>query len=287
MSGVLAKSNSRSASLLSDKQFDCVLELIYQLTGIAMTAAKRLLVERRIKKRMEALNFASFEEYFALLRRGDATEVELFTNAVTTNLTSFFRENHHFEFFREKFIPEIIRRERNSGKRMRVWSAGCSTGEEPYSIAITMREALRDIDAWDAKVLCTDIDSEVLKKCQLGVYSMDRIDGIAEHRVKKWFQIGSGELDGYVKARPELQDLLVIRKLNLIQPWPIRNQFDLIFCRNVMIYFDKSTQQNLVQRFAQHLIPGGYLIVGHSESLVRNTTQFELLGRTIYRKLAG
>ncbi|MEL7311419.1 MAG: protein-glutamate O-methyltransferase CheR [Pseudomonadota bacterium] len=287
MSSVLAKSDAKGqASLLTDKQFEYVMELIYQLTGIAMTAAKRLLVERRIMSRMEALKLGSFEDYAALLKRGDPTEVELFTNAVTTNLTSFFRENHHFEFMRDTFIPEVVRRERNGAKRIRMWSAGCSTGEEPYSIAITLREVIRDIDKWDTKVLCTDIDSEVLEKCQRGVYNLDRVDGIDAGRVKQWFQMGSGELNGKVKVKPSLQELLVFRKLNLMQPWPIKNQFDLIFCRNVMIYFDKPTQAKLVERFSQHLIKGGYLIVGHSESLVRNTSDFELLGRTIYRKVA-
>lgn len=290
MSGVLNAQptpKQKGGPLLSDKQFDYVLELIYKLTGIAMTASKRLLVERRIMSRMEALSLPTFEDYAELLKRGDPTEVELFTNAVTTNLTSFFRENHHFDFLQKTFLPEQIKRKNNGDRKIRLWSAGCSTGEEPYSIAMALRESMPDIDAWDVKVLCTDIDSEVLAKCEAGVYTTDRVEGMSEQRVKKWFQQGSGDQDRFVKVKPCLRDLLVFRRLNLMQQWPLSGKFDLIFCRNVMIYFDKPTQQKLVDQFSNHLVPNGYLIVGHSESLVRNTTDFELLGRTVYKKVGG
>lgn len=277
----------KGGSLLSDKQFDYVLELIYRLTGIAMTASKRLLVERRIMSRMEALSLPTFEDYADLLKRRDPTEVELFTNAVTTNLTSFFRENHHFEFLQQTFLPDQVKLKKNGDRKIRLWSAGCSTGEEPYSIAMSLRENVPDIDSWDVKVLCTDIDSEVLAKCEAGVYASDRVEGMSEQRVKKWFQHGTGAQGRFVKVKPKLQELLVFRRLNLMDQWPFSGKLDLIFCRNVMIYFDKPTQQMLVDKFAKYLAPNGYLIVGHSESLVRNTTDFELLGRTIYKKVGG
>lgn len=287
MSGVLTvrKSNTQDGQL-SEQQFSYVLQLIYQLTGIAMTAAKRQLVERRISSRMGALKLADFEEYAALLRDGDPTEVELFTNAVTTNLTAFFRESHHFDFLREQLLPKFVRNRQESGKRLRIWSAGCSTGEEPYSIAMTLREVIGDIDSWDARVLCTDIDSQVVDTARRGIYAIDRVEGMPEAQVRRWFQRGTGTMADKVRVKPALQELLTFERLNLMKEWPFQGQFEVIFCRNVMIYFDKPTQEALVERFAQHLVPSGHLIVGHSESLVRNTTKFELLGRTIYRKVS-
>ncbi|MEL6301575.1 MAG: protein-glutamate O-methyltransferase CheR [Pseudomonadota bacterium] len=287
MSGVLtARKSEAQACQLSEQQFSYVLQLIYQLTGIAMTAAKRQLVERRIASRMSALKVANFEDYAALLKLGDPTEVELFTNAVTTNLTAFFRENHHFEFLREQLLPQFVRHRHESGKRLRIWSAGCSTGEEAYSIAMTLREVIGDIESWDAKVLCTDIDSQVVDIAKRGVYAAERIEGMPEAQVRRWFQRGTGAMADKVRVKPALQKILTFQRLNLMQEWPFSGQFEVIFCRNVMIYFDKPTQERLVERFAHHLAPGGHLIVGHSESLVRNTTQFELLGRTIYRKVS-
>ena len=283
MSGVLNPQQGeprQRGTLLSDKQFDYVMKLIYELTGIAMTAAKRLLVERRIAKRMETIGLSDFEDYAALLKSRDPVEVEHFSNAVTTNLTSFFRENHHFEFLKNQFIPEI--RARRGEQKLRLWSAGCSTGEEPYSIAITLREAFQEMDQWDVKILCTDLDSEVLDKASRGMYASERVEGIEPARVSKWFQHGNGD---QVKVKPVLQKNLVFRRLNLMHEWPFKGQFDLIFCRNVMIYFDKPTQEKLIKRFARHLVPSGYLIVGHSESLIRNSTQFELLGHTVYQKV--
>ncbi|MEM6819916.1 MAG: protein-glutamate O-methyltransferase CheR [Pseudomonadota bacterium] len=287
MSGVLtARKSEAHACELSEQQFSYVLQLIYQLTGIAMTAAKRQLIERRIASRMSALKLANFEDYAALLKLGDPTEVELFTNAVTTNLTAFFRENHHFEFLREQLLPQFVRHRNESVKRLRIWSAGCSTGEEPYSIAMTLRETIGDIESWDAKVLCTDIDSEVVNTAKRGVYASERVEGMPEAQVRRWFQRGTGAMVDKVRVKPALQKLLTFQRLNLMHEWPFSGQFEVIFCRNVMIYFDKPTQEGLVERFAEHLVPGGHLIVGHSESLVRNTTRFELLGRTIYRKVS-
>ncbi|MEL6216452.1 MAG: CheR family methyltransferase, partial [Pseudomonadota bacterium] len=142
-----------------------------------------------------------------------------------------------------------------------------------------------DIESWDAKVLCTDIDSQVVGTAKRGVYASERVEGMPEAQVRRWFQRGTGAMADKVRVKPALQKLLTFRRLNLMEEWPFTGQFEVIFCRNVMIYFDKPTQERLVERFAQHLVSGGHLIVGHSESLVRNTTEFELLGRTIYRKV--
>jgi chemotaxis protein methyltransferase CheR len=251
-----------------------------------MGDSKRELIYRRVTARLKVTNIASFKDYLDFLKKGDPSEVEAFSNAVTTNLTSFFREGHHFDFLAKNIIPEIVARPRNDAKRLRIWSAGCSTGEEPYSIAITLKETLKNIDSWDAKILCTDIDSNVLKTCKSGIYSQQRVENIPQEQVRRWFRKSRAEDGDLVKVSQELQDLVVFKKLNLMLDWPMKGCFDAIFCRNVIIYFDKPTQRVLIERFANLLADGGYLILGHSESLFSVSDRFSLLGQTIYRKTA-
>lgn len=268
---------------LSDREFDEIRAVIKDLTGISMGDSKRQLVYRRVAGRLKETGIASFKDYVAFLKKGDPLEVEAFSNAVTTNLTSFFREGHHFDYLAKTIIPEIVARQGNK-KRLRIWSAGCSTGEEPYSIAITLKESLRDIASWDAKILCTDLDSEVLKTCKAGVYAQQRVEKIPEKRLRRWFRKSRTQDGELVKVSPELQQLITFKQLNLMHDWPFKGRFDVIFCRNVVIYFDKPTQRVLMERYANVLEDGGYLILGHSESLFNVSDRFSLLGQTIYRK---
>mgnify|MGYP001013569799 FL=1 len=226
-----------------------------------------------------------FDDYCRLLETGGEDNPELgeFVNALTTNLTSFFREQHHFEFLGRELLPALMRERSLSARRIRIWSAGCSTGEEPYSIAMVVRETLPSV-GWDAKILATDLDSNVLATAQRGVYDEARIKDLPEARARRWFQKGRGTQSGQVRVAPDLQDMIVFRRLNLMLDWPMSGPFDVIFCRNVVIYFDKPTQRTLFERFADLLTERGHLFVGHSESLFKVTDRFAPLGKTIYRR---
>ena len=268
---------------LSDSEFRRCCDLIHELTGIRMTDAKRQLVERRLGRRLSVLGMTEIERYLELVRSGNAVEVEQFRNAVTTNLTSFFRENHHFDYLANVFLPAL--RERAPGRRkLRVWSAGCSTGEEPHSIAITLLEALPDAAQWDIRIVCTDIDTEVLATAEAAIYADERVEGLQPERLRRWFLRGRGARSGMVRLRQEVRDLQQFSQMNLMDPWPFRDPFDVIFCRNVVIYFSRETQARLVSRFAQCLSDDGILVMGHSESLNKISDRFRLLGRTIYAK---
>lgn len=263
-----------------DREFNQVRAIIQEMTGINMGVSKRQLLYRRLTTRLKALNMDSIPQYLELLRSGNATEIEQFTNAVTTNLTSFFRENHHFEYLANTILPEVVRQKSSGNKRLRIWSAGCSTGEEPYSLAMTLRESMPDLASWDAKVLCTDLDTNVVATAAAGLYAENRVEKVPAAYMRKWFS-KKGDL---YEARSELKALLTFKQLNLMNEWPMRGKFDAIFCRNVVIYFDKPTQRVLMKRYAEILEEGGFLILGHSESLFKVSDQFELIGKTIYRK---
>jgi len=169
-------------------------------------------------------------------------------------------------------------------RRLRCWSAGCSTGEEPYSIAMVLRETLPE-QGWDTRILATDLDSDVVAKAQRGVYAQERVNGISPERLRRWFLRGKGNNDGMVQVRPPLRELIAFRQLNLMHEWPISGPLDFIFCRNVVIYFDKPTQKVLFDRYAELLPVGGHLFIGHSESLFKVSDRFKLIGKTIYRKV--
>lgn len=266
---------------LTDKQFRQVREQLYSVAGIALADHKKNMVHNRLVRRLRATNQGSFDDYFDYLERHEQ-ELPLFINALTTNLTSFFREMHHFDFLKEQIVPEI---HQGSSRKLRFWSAGCSMGEEAYSLAISLLEAGIDPMYWDLKILATDIDSNVLSIAEQGIYDQDRSNNLSESKLKRWFYKGKGAQKGMIRVKPELQQLIRFRHLNLMDDWPMDGAFDAIFCRNVMIYFDPPTQQELLQRMAEKLNPGGYLFVGHSESLIRQQRHFQLIGRTIYRKV--
>jgi chemotaxis protein methyltransferase CheR len=270
--------------LLSQPEFDRLRALVRQHTGIALSEAKRQLVYGRLARRLRALKMDSFGEYIALIEDGDPAELEEFVNAVTTNLTSFFREPHHFDYLAREALPAMATRAAGAN-RLRIWCCAASTGEEPYSIAMVLREAENLLRGWDVKMLATDLDSAVLATGAAGVYAAERFNGMDPKRMTRFFDKGTGPQTGKLRAREELRKLITFRQLNLMQDWPLRGPFDAIFCRNVIIYFDKATQRTLFERMATLQRPGDLLFLGHSESLYRVCERYELIGRTIYRRL--
>ena len=269
--------------VLTDSEFAQLRALVHARTGIALSEGKRELVYGRLARRVRKLKLGSFAEYCELLNTGSPDELQELTNAITTNLTSFFREPYHFESLTAEAFP-FSEKTRAGARRLRVWSAGCSTGEEPYSIAVVMREALPHLSGWDIKVLATDIDSMVVAAAAQGIYAADRFKGVSAERVKRWFPPTPGR-PGHFSAAAELKELITFKQLNLMEAWPMRGPFDVIFCRNVIIYFDKKTQRQLFDRMASLQEPGGWLFVGHSENLLNVTRRYQLVGRTVYRKV--
>ena len=268
---------------LTDAQFHRIRALVREHTGIALSDAKRQLVYGRLSRRLRALKLGSFREYLELLERGVANELEEFTNAITTNLTSFFREPHHFEYLATDVLPQIVARDAGV-RRARIWCCAASTGEEPYSIGMVLREAAPLLRGFDIKVLATDLDSAVLATAANGIYNAERLTSVGSTRASRFFRKGSGAHAGQFRVQDELRNLITFKQLNLMQQWPVRGPFDAIFCRNVIIYFDKDTQRALFARMAALQRPGDILFLGHSESLYRVSDQYELVGRTIYRR---
>ncbi len=262
------------------EDFDYLRKIVTATTGIIADDDKYTMYYSRLARRVRKLGLKNFREYRAYLEANRDEEIIELVNSVTTNLTAFFREKHHFDFLADSIVPKLRAR-----RRIRCWSAGCSTGEEPYSIAMTLAEAIPDIQRWDVEILATDIDSNVLKKAASGIYEMSRVDGMDPHLLKRFFKRGAGRNEGYVKINPELSDMIRFEQLNLLHRWPISEPLDFIFCRNVVIYFDKPTKNKLVDRYADQLIDEGWLFMGHSESLFKSTERFKLLGKTIYQKV--
>ena len=268
----------------TEKDFNTVRKLVAEQTGIHLTDAKKDLVYGRLSKRIRNLGLSSFQDYIEFVKNNHEEELVNFINAITTNLTSFFRENHHFEYLSKTLLPNIIEKNEQT-RRIRIWSAGCSTGEEPYSIAMTVLETMGHLPNWDIKILATDLDTNVIDKASAGVYAEERITGIDKVRARRWFLRGQGGKSGYVKVSKELKDIITFRQLNLMNSWPMRGLFDIIFCRNVVIYFDKPTQKILFDRYANILVDNGTLFIGHSETLFKVSTRFKATGNTIYQKM--
>ena len=265
-----------------DKDFELLKQIVSEHTGIVLTDAKRNMVYGRLARRLRALDLGSFSEYISVVK-SDEQELVNFINSVTTNLTAFFRENHHFEYLTNKLLPALLEKNKQT-RKIRIWSAGCSTGEEPYSLAITLRDFFEDHPGWDVKILATDIDTNVIAKAASGIYTADRLEGLSPDLIKRWFVKGKGENEGMVKVRKELQSLISFKQLNLLQGWPMKGSFDFMFCRNVVIYFDKPTKITLFERYADIIDSKGFLFIGHSETLFQISDRFESLGGTIYQK---
>jgi len=270
---------------LSQREFSFICQFAYDCAGIVLGDSKREMVYRRLTRVLRDRGLQSFGEYCQLLKADPSGEQDYFVNAITTNLTSFFREDHHFRYLLENEIPRLIELKRNSGKRLRIWSSASSTGEEPYSIAMTLYSGLQPhLSNWDAKILATDVDSNVLEKAKNGVYEEGKIESVPEGYKRDFFIRGKGTNQNSVKVHPKIQRLITFKRLNLLHEWPMKGPFDVIFCRNVIIYFDKPTQQELFERFYTLLEPNGLLILGHSENLGSFQKYFENVGRTMFRK---
>lgn len=280
---VSAARSSRQGFEFTEGDFSKLRELVFQHTGIRMAENRRDLIYGRLSRRLRALGLQSYGAYCTLIEEGHMDELEEFTNAVTTNLTAFFREAHHFDYLADTLLPALLKSNRES-RRIRIWSAGCSTGEEPYTLAMILRESIPDIHNWDVRILATDLDSEVLAKAAAGVYEQQNIQRVLGDRLKRWFQKGAGANKGKAKVLPQLQELIAFSKLNLMESWPMKGPFDVIFCRNVLIYFDKPTQKKLFDRYAGILLEEGNLFIGHSESPMDLTDRFTLIGQSIYKK---
>lgn len=260
--------------------FEHVRQKIYNHAGISLADHKKDLVYNRLVRRLRALQMDSFKHYLEYLDSAPA-EMSQFVNAMTTNLTSFYREAHHFEYLSNTYIPQLAK----SGQRkLRIWSSACSVGEEPYSIAISLLEAGISMEQWDIKIFATDIDTDVLATAREGIYPIDRVDSLSLPRKKLGFLRGKGNHSDKVIVKPSLKELLHFEHCNLMGPWNIQENLDVIFCRNVMIYFDKETQTRLLDRMTELLKPGGVLFIGHSESPARSMKDYQLLGRTMYQK---
>jgi chemotaxis protein methyltransferase CheR len=273
---------------LSYREFKSFQRLIHELAGISLADSKQVMVQGRLARRLRELNFDSYRQYWEFLSSNEgSSEIPLFINALTTNKTDFFREKHHFEFLTKTFLPQMVERAKQGGpKRLRIWCSASSTGEEPYTIAMTVREFFGNDSSWDIRILASDIDTAVLKRASDGIYTADRVAEIPRDLLTRYFERETRDRGADFQVKPSLRDLITFRQINLQdQDWPIYTLFDLIFCRNVMIYFGTDLQAGLVKHFAETLQPRGYLIIGHSESLSGLTDDYELLGNTIYRKV--
>jgi len=277
MSSALRSSNGRDREFLFTlEDFERVSRLIYEHAGISLKSSKQDMVYSRLARRLRANGLDNFRDYLKLLESNDPVEWEAFVNSLTTNLTSFFREPHHFPLLSEHVIKQ------NGSHHISLWCSAASTGEEPYSMAMTMVDAFGSFSP-PVTIVATDVDTNVLAKAEEGVYPVEHIEKMPADKVKRFFLRGTGAQSGYVKVRPELQDMITFRPVNLLaENWPIRGPLDAIFCRNVMIYFDKQTQLRILQRFAPLLQPEGLIFAGHSESFYNATHLLKLRGKTVY-----
>lgn len=286
----IAASTTRS---LTSREFSLFRDLIYREAGIALSPSKHQLVESRLGKRLRALGLATFSEYFEYATRGETNGQERLQliNCLTTNKTDFFREIHHFQFLQQTLFPAIEHRANETGeRRIRIWSAACSTGEEPYSLAMTVLDYFGPmaVNGWDIRILASDVDTEVLAHASAGRYEADRLEETPAEIRKRYFTRTAKTPNADFQVRPDLQELITFRRINFVDSvWPVQTHFDIIFCRNVMIYFDEATQDRLLSRFADVLVPEGHLCIGHSESILRLDNVFRSLGNTIYRLRPG
>jgi chemotaxis protein methyltransferase CheR len=261
----------------TDADFDRVQTLIYQRAGISLHDGKHAMVYSRLSRRLRDTGHHSFKEYLAWLETHDGPEWQEFVNALTTNLTSFFREQHHFEILSSHLKSKPV------GSAWRVWCNAASTGEEPYSIVMTAMEALGQ--KANFALTASDIDSKVLASAAQGVYRLEGLKGVNEERMQRFFLRGKGSNEGMARVKPELQRVIQFISVNLIRDdWPFREPFDVVFCRNVMIYFDAPTQRKVLERIHRVMVPGSLLFVGHAENFSESRDLFVLRGKTVYER---
>lgn len=258
------------------ENFQYVRNLIYQVAGISLAPSKRDLVYSRLSRRLRARQIGSFSAYLELLEKGDQQELEAFINALTTNMTSFFREPHHFQIL-EQFLATL-----RKSVPILIWTCASSTGEEPYSIAMTVAEHYRSFNT-PVRILATDIDTNVLEKAKQGRYTLDQLNVLNTQQMKSFFLKGCGKNAGLAKVRPELQKMITFKRLNLLdERWDIGERFDAVFCRNVMIYFDRSTQYRILKKMQACIKPHGLFFAGHSENFHHAADLFQVNGKTVY-----
>ena len=263
---------------LNNNQFQEISRIVYHQCGINLKSGKEALVRARLMKRLRALEMPSVKAYMDLISSAQGEhEIHTLIDVMTTNKTSFFREAAHFDYLADVILPDI------EHHRLRFWSAACSSGEEPYTLAMVLRESIPSIDQKDILILSTDISNRMLEAARAGVYSRERLAGVSRPLLHKYFERVAGTGQGF-RVGPALRKLVRLAPLNLMQAWPMKGPFNVIFCRNVMIYFDRPTQQSLVNRFYDLLAPGGYLFVGHSEGLSGIRHEFQYMKPAIYRK---
>ena len=264
---------------LNDQQFHKITQMVHRTSGIHLKQGKEALVKARLMKRLRALGLGSVDQYLSFLQSNEGSgEMTSFIDVMTTNKTSFFREAEHFNYLRDTILPEV------EGAKLRFWSAACSSGEEPYSLAILLREHLADIDKKDLLILATDISRSMLEKADKAIYHKETVVNLPCDYINKYFiKNKKGHTETY-QVTANIKKLVRLRSLNLMGPWPMKGSFNVIFCRNVMIYFDRTTQQRLINRFWEFLKPGGHLFVGHSEGLAAINHNFRYVRPATYRK---
>jgi chemotaxis protein methyltransferase CheR len=266
---------------LDPKDFDKICQIVYQFSGIRLSSGKEELVRSRLMKRLRILGIESFSSYLRYVKNdSSAQELKIMIDSLTTNKTSFFRENQHFDYLRSHILPNLKARD----SHIRLWSAGCSSGEEPYSIAMLLNEEWPTADRAQLRILATDISTRILSKAQTGEYEKENLQGIPSPLLDKYFTLVTSQPVQIYRVKDNIKTIVRFAQLNLMDAWPMKGPFDVIFCRNVMIYFDQPTQRELVRRFFDMLIPGGHLLVGHSESLVASAGQFKYIQPATYVK---
>lgn len=273
---------------LDDKEFGLFQRLIYDESGISLSSSKKELLKSRLMKRLRQKSLPSFRAYYQYVTEEDRTGEEMvrMLDCISTNLTEFFREIAHFEFLSKTVLPHLVdvKKKRNE-KKIRIWSAGCSTGEEPYTLSMVVAEHIKLVREWDIKILATDISTRVLAKASEGIYSRERLKNVPVQMLNTYFERAAGNLKDLCQVKESLKKLVVFRRFNLMnETYPFKGQFDFIFCRNVMIYFDKQTQNELILKYYKHLAPDGYLFIGHSESLAGTSHKFKYVRPTVYQK---
>ncbi len=273
---------------LTNNEFDMFRKLVFEKSGISLGDSKKELVRTRLSTRLRKGGFKTYKEYYKHVQEDKTgTEIIDLLDSISTNLTSFFREIGHFNFLIKTIIPEMVERKRaNNETEIRVWSAGCSSGEEPYSLAFTLMDQLETIQTWDVRILASDLATTVLEQAAKGIYKEEKIKNIPKNTLRKYFQKGANESAGLYKVQQDVKNLIHFRRFNLNRDvFPFKKKFDFIFCRNVMIYFDKNTQGKLVDKYYDVLAQEGYLLIGHSESLTGVKHRFKYVQPTIYQKL--
>lgn len=271
---------------LNSSNFKFIASRVYDSCGVKLDDSKVEMLRSRLIPRLRELGFTTFKEYTGFLETHYNDEEFILVNAITTNFTSFFREKHHFDYLQDTLIPLWLKNNK-SDKKIRIWSAGCSSGEEPYTIAMSILNAQPQLEYWDIKILATDIDTNILRRARKGEYHKEKLDGLDKNLIKHWFKPSTDRPDTHMQISEKLQKMIHFKHLNFMHSWPMKNKFDLIFCRNVVIYFDKETQAAIATKFSQYQRPGDHFFIGHSESLHQMSDTYQLIGKAMYERIGG